>query len=586
MKPIINKIFRSKAWLLLLILLLVIINWLAALFHTNIDFTNEKRFTLSNSTKSILENLDSTVNITVLLSGDIKSEFKKLSNSTKELLENFKNYGGKNIQYKFEIPGEGLDDTAKAKIFESLIGMGLRPTNQKVQVKEGVGINNRQVFPGAIIQYHDKTVAIDLLQGQVQKNTFNSNDILDKQSLNSAEALLEYKFANAIQKLTQTRVPIVAYAYGNNEPPYGFLPINDVFKTLGENFIVDTVNIRTQPLISQEYNAVVIVKPTEKFTDEQKFKLDQYVMNGGSLLFFMDVLYAERDSLQNGELIAYARDLNISDLLFRYGIRINTDLIVDKHCDNIAILVGSVGGKPQKQSLPFPYYPLLQPGSSHPIVKNMADVVAQLASSIDTVEARGITKTILLATSNYSYTLPTPARVMLNSLQTEEDISKFNRKNIPAGVLLEGKFTSLYANRADQAQLDTLKAYGQIFLRESKFPGKIIVVSDADIVMNQVSEVVGPLPMGMNKDTRIQYANKDFFLTCTEYLANKNNILDAKAKDYTLRLLDLQKVEAGRSLWQIVNIFLPIMLVCMFALIYQWWRKKKYTFNQLLLTDQ
>jgi len=577
MKSVINKIFNSKAWLPIIIILLVMVNWLAALYHTNIDFTNEKRFSLSNSTKSILKNLDSTVDITVLLSGDIKSEFKKLSTSTQELLENFKNYGGKNIQYKFEIPGDGLDDSAKSKVFESLIEMGLRPTNQKVQLKEGEGNNNRQIFPGAIIKYHDKSIAIDLLQGQVQKNTFNSNDILDKQSLNSAEALLEYKFANAIQKLTQKQAPVIAYAYGNGEPQYGFLPVNDVFETLGKNFIVDTVNIRSQPFIPHEYDAVVIVKPVNKFTDEDKFKLDQYVMNGGRLLFFIDVLYAERDSLQNGDLVAYARDLDLNDLLFRYGVRINTDLIVDKHCDVIPVEVGSVGGQSQKQLLPWPYSPLLQPGSENAIVKNQADVLAQFANSIDTVEAAGISKTILLATSNYSYTMATPARVELNSLKTEEDVTRYNRKNIPVAVLLEGKFSSLYTNRVSKAQLDTLKNYDLGFIKESVNPGKLIVVSDADIVMNQVSEAIGPLPMGTNKYTKVSYANKDFFLTCTEYLANKNNILDAKAKDYTLRLLDVKKVEAERSFWQIINILVPIALVCFFALFYQWWRKRKYT---------
>ena len=577
MKSVINKIINSKAGIPIVIVLLVVINWLAGLFHSSIDFTNEKRFTLSNSTKSVLKNLDSTVDITVLLAGDIKSEFKKLSNSTKELLENFKNYGGRNIQYKFEIPGEGLDDSAKAKVFESLIGMGLRPTNQKVQLKEGEGNNNRQIFPGAIINYHGKSIAIDLLQGQVQKNTFNSGDILDKQSLNSAEALLEYKFANAIQKLTQKEVPVVAYAYGNGEPEYGFLPVNDVFETLGRNFIVDTINVKTQPFISPEYDAVVIVKPVNQFTDDDKFKLDQYVMNGGRLLFFIDVLYAERDSLQNGDLIAYARDLNLSDLLFRYGVRVNTDLIADKHSDVIPVEVGSVGGQGQKQLLPWPYSPLLQPGSDNPIVKNQADVLAQFVNSIDTVEAAGIKKTILLTTSNNAYTMETPARVALNSLQTEEDIKKFNRKNIPVAVLLEGKFTSLYANRASQAQLDTLKSYDLGFMREAALPGKVIVVSDADIVMNQVSEAIGPLPMGTNKYTKIGYANKDFFLSCTEYLANKNNILDAKAKDYTLRLLDVKKVEEQRALWQIVNIVVPVLLVCLFAFFYQWRRKKKYT---------
>ena len=577
MKSIINKIFQSKIWLPLIILLLIALNWLGSIFHTRIDFTNERRFTLSHSTELILKNLDSTVEITVLLTGDIKSEFKKLSTSTQELLENFKNYGGNKIQYKFELPGGGLDDSIKTKVFDSLINMGLRPTNQQVQVQEGEGKTQRQIFPGAIIKYGSKSIAIDLLQGQVQKIVFNSADILDKETLNSAEALLEYKFANAIQKLTQKKVPVVGYAYGNGEPPYGFLPVNDVFKTLGNNFIVDTVNVRTQPFINPEYAAIVIVKPTEKFSDDDKFKLDQYVMNGGRLIFFMDVLYAERDSLQNGELIAYSRDLNLNDLLFKFGVRINTDLVADKHCDKIPVEVGAVGGQSQKQLLPWPYAPLLQPGSDNVIVKNEADVLGQFANSIDTVQADGVTKTILLSTSGYSYTLPTPARIELNSLQTIDDISKFNRKNIPVAVLLEGNFKSMYANRTSKAQIDTLKNYNLNFSKESTTPGKVIVVADADIVLNQISETVGPLPMGMNKYTKIQYANKDFFLNCTEYLANKNNILDARAKDYSLRLLDVKKIMAQRLLWQLLNILLPILLVCLFGISYQWWRKRKYT---------
>ncbi|MGG9971262.1 gliding motility-associated ABC transporter substrate-binding protein GldG [Ferruginibacter sp. SUN002] len=567
---------KTKFWLPLVIILLIGVNWLASEFHTRIDFTNEKRFTLSKSTKSLLQSLDAPVDITVLLAGDIKSEFKKLSGSTKELLENFKNYAGNNIQFQFEIPAEGMNDSLKAMVFDSLVSMGLRPTNQQVQVKEGEGSTQRQIFPGAILRYGHKTVAIDLLQGQVQKNVFNSDNILDKESLNSAEALLEYKFANAIQKLTEKETPVVAYAYGNGEPPYGFLPVNDVFRTLGTNFIVDTVNIRTQSFISPEYSAVVIVKPMERFTEDDKFKLDQYVMNGGRLLFFIDALYAERDSLQNGEVTAYSRDLNLNDLLFRFGARINPDLIADKHCDAIAVEVGSVGGQSQKQLLPWPYSPLLQPGSDHAIVKNQADVLANLANSIDIVEAEGINKTVLLASSVNSTTLPTPTIIDINSLQTVDDVREYNKKNIPVAVLLEGKFQSMFANRATQEQLTNFTNDSLPFLKESIEPGKVIVVSDADIVMNQVSESIGPLPMGTNKYTKISYANKDFFLNCTEYLANKKNILEAKAKDYTLRLLDVKKTEEERSLWQVVNIVAPVLLVMLFGFIYQWWRKRKY----------
>ena len=574
----INKIFSGKWSIAILLLLIIGVNGLASLWHARLDFTDEKRFTLSNHTIELLSHIQEPVHITVLLDGDLKSEFKKLSNSSKELLQNFKNYGGNNIQFTFEMPGDGLDDSAKAIVFDSLVNLGLRPTTQKVQIKEGEATSQRQIFPGAVIQYKDRTLAIDFLQGQIQKSVFNSSEILDRETLNSAEALLEFKFANAIQKITMESVPVVAYAYGNGEPPYGYYPVNDVFQTLGTNYIVDTLNLKSNTIIDEKsISTLVIVKPTLPFTDEDKFKLDQFVMHGGKLLFFVDVLYAERDSLQNGELVAYSRDLNLNDLLFRYGARINTDLISDKHCDKIPIEVGNIGDQSQKQLLPWPYSPLLQSGSDHPIVKNQGDVFAQFANSIDTIAAPGITKSILLSTSVNSNSIPTPTIVSLNGLQIEEDIKKYNKKNIPVGVLLEGKFKSLFANRASAEQIDWMKQNQSEFLSNAINPGKIIVVADADIVVNQVSESIGPLPMGTNKYTKIGYANRDFFLNCTEYLANENNMLEARAKDYTLRLLDLKKIDEEKTFWQMMNIIFPILLIVLFAIVFQWLRKRKFS---------
>jgi len=574
----INKIVSGKWSIAILLVLVIGVNGLASLWHARLDFTDEKRFTLSNHTIELLSHIQEPVHITVLLDGDLKSEFKKLSNSSKELLQNFKNYGGNNIQFTFEVPGEGLNDSAKAIVFDSLVNLGLRPTTQKVQIKEGEATSQRQIFPGAVIHYKDRTVAIDFLQGQIQKAVFNSSEIIDRETLNSAEALLEFKFANAIQKITMESVPVVAYAYGNGEPPYGFYPVNDVFQTLGTNYIVDTFNLKSNTIIDEKsISTLVIVKPTLPFTDEDKFKLDQFVMHGGKLLFFVDVLYAERDSLQNGELVAYSRDLNLNDLLFRYGARINTDLISDKHCDKIPIEVGNIGDQSQKQLLPWPYSPLLQSGSDHPIVKNQGDVFAQFANSIDTIAAPGITKTILLSTSVNSNSIPTPTIVSLNSLEIEEDIKKYNKKNIPVGVLLEGKFKSLFANRASAEQIDWMKKNQSEFLSNAVNPGKIIVVADADVVINQVSESIGPLPMGTNKYTKIGYANRDFFLNCTEYLANENNMLEARAKDYTLRLLDLKKIDEEKTFWQIMNIVFPILLIVLFAIVFQWMRKRKFS---------
>lgn len=567
----------SMYWWIPAVLILAGLNFAASWLPWRIDFTSEKRFTLSESTKQVLSGLDTTLEITVLLAGDIKSEFRKLSVSTRDLLENFRNQAGSKIQYQFDVPGEGLEDSAKAVVYDSLVSLGLRPTNQQVQAKEGSGKSQRQIFPGAILRYRGQVVAIDLLQGQIQKNVFNSNDLLDKQSLNSAEALLEYKFANAIQRLTRTEVPVVGYLYGNGEPPYGFLPVNDVFQTLGSNFIVDTVNLKTVPYISNEYTALVMVKPTAEFSDNDKFKLDQYVMNGGNLFLFIDALYAERDSLENGGMIAYARTLNLNDLLFRYGVRVNTDLVADKHADLLAVEVGSLGGQSQKQLLPWPYAPLAQPGSDHPLVKNQADVLTQFANSMDTVEADGIRKSILLTTSANATQLATPAKISLNDLQTEADVNSYKKAYIPLAVLLEGPFRSLYANRVSQAQLDTLRTYNQSFKRDASENRKIIVVSDADVVLNQVSESVGPLPMGTNKYTRVGYANRDFFQNGLEYLTNPNSVLDARAKDYTLRLLDLQRVANQQRYWQLLNIAGPVLFILLFAFGFQWWRKKRYT---------
>ena len=576
MAPTLKRTANSW-WLLLIGVFLVGLNWLASLYHTRVDLTAEKRFTLSGSTRKLLKNLDERVDITVLLTGEIKSEFKKLSVSVKELLENFRNYGGNNIQFRFELPAEGLNDSLKADVFDSLVRLGLRPTNQQVQTSAGEGKSQQQIFPGAVIRCGNRTVAIDFLQGQVQKNVFNSADILDKQSINSAEALLEYKFASAIQQITQKEVPLVGYMYGNGEPVFGMPFVNDLFSILARDYVIDTINIKTAPIIPADFKTIVIVKPAEKFTINDKFKLDQYVMKGGRILWLVDVLYAERDSLQNGNLTAYSRDLDVGDLLFRYGARINNDLLLDRHSDKIPLDVGFVGGQPQRALLNWPYFPLLQPASGHPIVKNMSDVLGQFVNTIDTVEAENIDKTILLSSSPDSYREKTPAIIDINSVKNDAGLERYNLKNLAAAVLLEGRFRSFFSNRVSQAQLDTLQHYHEQYLQECINPNRMIVVSDADIVVNSISESIGPLPMGVNKFTKIQYANREFFQNCMAYLANKDNMLDSRAKDYSLRLLDLKKVTAQKTTWQLINIALPIVLVFLFALVYQWLRKRRYT---------
>jgi len=564
-----NKILASKIWWLILLIVLAGINYLASIAHARIDLTQEKRYTLSPATKNLLKGLHDKVSITVLLTGDMPAGFKKLSNSTQEMMQEFKELAGSNIQFKFEKPGEGLSDTAKEKLQLHLDSLGLKPTNVKVQVKAGESKEERLVYPGALVKYKDREVAVDLLQGQ------NMNGGVS--SLNNAEALLEYKFARSIQKVTTDTVPAIGYLFGNGEPlNYNVYDLVD--RTLKEEYRFGFVPIDSVPVIPQVFNALVIVKPTKSFSDQQKLKIDQYIMHGGKVIWLIDRLYAEMDSLMrsHSDFVAFDRNLNLDDLLFKYGVRINDNLVQDLQCDKIPLVVGNYGNQPQMQLVPWPYFPLLSGYSGHPIAKNLDNVLSIFPNSIDTIK-NNIHKTILLASSESSRIISTPAIVTLNSIKTEDDLKTFNQSFIPVAVLLEGRFSSLYTNRLSQATMDTLAGlYRQPFRAATEKESKMIVVSDADIVSNVVTANQGPLPMGFNQFTNYQYANKDFFLNCIQYLTDSSGILETRSKDFTLRLLDTKKTEEERNKWQLMNIGLPIVAVLLFGFIYQAVRKRKY----------
>jgi gliding-associated putative ABC transporter substrate-binding component GldG len=564
-----NKILASKLWWLFLLIVLIGLNYLASVVHTRVDLTQEKRYTLSPATKKLIKGLHDPVTVTVFLSGDMPAGFKKLSNSTKEMLQEFKELGGSNIHFKFEKPGEGLSDTAKEKLQLHLDSLGLKPTNIKVKAKAGEAQEERLVYPGALVKYRDREVAVDLLQGQDMTGGI--------QSLNNAEALLEYKMARSIQKLTADTVPAIGYLVTNeNQLNYNVFDLVD--RTLRQEYRFGFVPVDSVPVIPTVFDALVIVKPITPFTEKQKLKIDQYIMQGGKVFWLIDKLYAEMDSLMrsHSDFVAYDRNLNIDDLLFKYGVRINGDLVQDLQCDKIPLVVGNYGNQPQMQLVAWPYFPTLSSYSNHPIAKNLDNVLSLFPNSIDTVK-NNIKKTVLLASSERSRIISTPAIVTLNSIKTEDDMKTFNQPFIPIAVLLEGRFSSLYTNRLSTGMLDTLAGlYKQPFRAATEKEGKMIVVSDADIVTNVVTAKEGPLPMGYNQFTNYQYANKDFFLNCIQYLTDSSGILETRSKDFTLRLLDPQKTEDGRTTWQLLSIGLPVVLVLLFGAVYQALRKRKY----------
>lgn len=567
-----KKIFSSKYSWVLLLAGLVLINFLASELHFRFDLTQEKRYTLAEPTKKVLKNLKDPVSITVFLDGDMPAGFKKLGNSAQELLQEFKEYGTQNIKVTFTRPGE---DSTTGYTMDSLMRMGLRPTNVRVKAKEGEGEEQRYLFPGAVLTYGQRVLPVDFMQGVSLEG---GDPVKAMNSLNNVEALLEYKLISSIEKITTDTVPLIGYLLGNGEPQtyniYDFIE-----RTLKPNYRFTFLPIDSVNIIPQLFDALVIVKPVIPFNDRQKLKIDQYIMNGGKVIWMIDRLYAEMDSLmrKQSDFIAFDRNLNLEDQLFKYGVRINPDLVQDLQCDKVPLVVGNYGDKPQMQLTDWPYFPLLNSYSNHPIAKNLGQVLSLFPNSIDTIKTAGISKTILLASSANSRTLVTPAMVSLNSVKTEDDIKTFNRAHIPVAVLLEGRFSSLYSNRLSGAVLDTLaNMFHQPFLPQASVATKMIVLSDADIVSNVFSQQQGPLEMGLNQFTQTQYANKDFILNSIEYLVNNSGILETRSKDFTLRLLDPKKVESDKTFWQAINIGAPVLLILLFGAVFQALRKRKY----------
>jgi ABC-2 type transport system permease protein len=453
------------------------------------------------------------------------------------------------------------------KYADTAASLGIEPINLKVQLKAGE--QQQLVYPAALVHYKGKIFAVNLYSG--------NKIFISPNELNSAEAQMEYKFADAIDKLSYDAKPLVAYSAGNGEP--GDYKSYDLQSILKKDYQLFTININTLPVIPDTFNLLIVVKPTKPFTEVEKLRIDQYVMRGGKLLMFVDKLDAEMDSLQQkNEVIAYDRGLELNDLLFKYGVRINSDLLMDLQCD---LLPFDVNGNGQYEWLQWNYFPLFQTKSNHPINKNLGLVAGKFVNSMDTVEAEGIKKTILLSSSPNSRTISTPALISGRENVNAPENALFKKHDIPAAVLLEGKFHSLFQNRLSQAMRDSITNYGGQFVQEAQKATKMVIVSDGDIVLNGMANNQ-PIPMGMNQfaygtQKEFPFANKDFLQNCMDYLIDRSGLMEAKSKDYTLRLLNPQKVEDEKSFWQIINIVAPILLVCLFAFFYQWWRKRKYT---------
>lgn len=545
----------------------ILVNLISIWGHFRLDLTNEHRFTISRPVRKILRDLPGPVQVQLFLNGPLPSGFKKLSASTVEMLAQFNDISRGKLSYALAAPDETFPG-ARTSYGDSLSSLGILPINLTVQVKTGE--QSQYVYPAALVQYEGRSIPVHLYPG--------TKSIITPTELNSAEAMLEYRLADAINRVVHNKVPLLAYSVGNGEPT-GANTYDLVENVMRKDYQLFTIDIKKEPIIPDTFQALLIVKPSVTFDDDEKLKIDQYIMHGGKVIWLIDRLEAEMDSLQiRNQVIAYDRNLQLEDLLFRYGVRINPDLVMDLQSD---FLPFDVSGNKQFEFLHWNYFPLFESDQSNVINKNLGLVEGKFVNSLDTVAAPGIRKTILLRSSPNARTIHTPALISPSENRNAPEDAAFKTAHIPVGVLLEGKFTSLYKNRVSRSRMDTLAAYNMPFLSEALEAGKMIVVGDGDIVLNSTSQNQ-PLPMGVNPFTletqyQYQFSNRQFIQNCIEYLVGNNELNAARSKDYTLRLLDPEKSKSQKIMWQLIDLVGPVLLVFIFGLFYQYWRKRKYS---------
>lgn len=564
---------------IILVAVVAVINVAGSFLFTRFDLTSEKRYTLSPTTKEILNDLDDYVYFKVYLDGDFPAGFKKLRRETKEMLDEFRAYT-KYVDYEFINPSESTDANERNDIYKQLYQAGLNPTDMVVKNSDGSS-KQMVIWPGALVSYRNKTeIPIDLLENQLGQSS--------EEALNASMQNLEFRLIDAVKKVTRLQKPTIAFVQGHGE-----LEVKDVYdivQTFGQNYNVDSVTIggKIDALIDRtqhedrdvkafpRYDAIIIAKPTQPFDERDKFLIDQYIMHGGKVLWLVEPVYATMDSLQSQEsTIGMEQDLNLDDMLFKYGVRLNRDLLLDLTCAALPIRTGQVAGQAQLEFFRWYYFPLLQAASDHPMVRHMNAIKADFVSSVDaTTSAGGIEQIPLLKTSDYTKVSGAPVFISLAMLRQAPDKRMFNSKGKDVAYLLKGSFPSLYANRIPQEIVDD---QATDFMEESK-PTAMIVVADGDIIRNQIDiRTRKPLPLGFDQYTQNTYANKEFIENAISYLVDGEGLIDIRSRELKVRLLDMTKINQERTKWQVINTLIPIVLIIGLGFVMAFIRKKKYS---------
>jgi gliding-associated putative ABC transporter substrate-binding component GldG len=548
--------------LILTIGVLLIANGIGNTFFNRFDLTSDKRYTLSDTSLKIIEQVKEPLAIKIYMQGELPPEFKRLQQETQQLLEEFQSYN-KNIVFTFVDPLE--NENSSMDNIKDLYRKGLTPVN--ITVDDKGKQSQAMVFPWAIASFHDKEVNIPLLKNKMGAST-------TEKVIGSVQNL-EYSIADALNKITTSKQKKIAVIKGNGE-------LQDVFMAkfllqIRESYHIGPFtldSVAKSPIASLEalekYDMAIIAKPTETFSDSEKQVLDQFIINGGKTLWLVDQVSAEMDSLYNssGSTLAYPRDLNLNDMFFKYGFRINPDIVKDEQGSPIKLATGEQGSATQYQEFNWKFAPLVYPVSTHPIVKNLGGIKFDFANPIDTLK-NSIKKTVLLKTSQYSKKIGTPVEVNLDIVAEETSPNHYiNTGNIPLAILLEGSFHSVFENRVLSFDQNSFEAAGG--------NNKMIVISDGDVIKNQLDKNYQPVELGYDQRSGNLYDNKDFLLNCVNYLLDDTGLINIRSKDLDLALLDKEKVYENYSLTQVITIGLPILILALFGFLFSYLRKRKY----------
>lgn len=553
---------RTRAILQLLMLtgIVIFINIIGSFWFTRFDLTGDKRFTLSNQSLKVVSNLKDIVYIKVYLEGDFSPGFTRLKESTREMLDELRTYSKGNLEYEFIDPSAGEDKEERDKLYAQLYQKGIQPTTLEERTNEGV--NRRYIWPGAIVTYSNQEMGVQLLKDQI--------GLPAEVMLNNSIQNLEYEIVNAIRKVTNPMRPAIAFIEGHGE--LSEMQTADITRALKSSYEVDRVTIDGKLHSLDKYKAAIIAKPDSVFNEKDKFIIDQFIMNGGKVVWLIDQMQVSMDSLSGkGETMALARQLNIDDMLFRYGVRINYDLVQDIVAALIPVVTGTIGNTPKQQLMPWYFFPLMNPLSKHPVVNNLNAVRGQFVSTMDTIAVADVSSSVLLTSSRYSRISTAPARVSLGIMEFKPDPSLFPQSYLLTGVLMEGEFTSNFKNRIPPliAQDST------IGFKDKSVKTAMVVISDGDIIRNDISKG-NPVPLGVDKYTGATYGNKALMQNIADYLCDESGLMVVRNKEFKLRTLDPTVLEKNKTMMQAINTVLPVSFIIIFGIAKLYLRRRRY----------